>query len=78
MYYATQKQHLKLIKKLSKTEAESKKASAFKKKRAILFYHVFLFYFLIPAAIVQIFILIAELVVPIEIPSKEAKAEDRS
>ena len=33
------------------------------------------FYFLILAAIAQILYLIAELVIPIRIPSKEAKAE---
>ena len=33
-------------------------------------------YFLIPAAIAQIFNLIAELVIPIGIPIKEAKAEN--
>ena len=32
-------------------------------------------YFLIPAVIVQIFNPIAELVIPIKIPSKETKAE---
>ena len=32
-------------------------------------------YFLIPAAIAQIFNPVAELVIPIEIPMKEAKAE---
>ena len=32
-------------------------------------------YFLIPAVITQIFTSIAELVIPTEIPTKEAKAE---
>ena len=32
-------------------------------------------YFLIPAAIAQVFNLISELVIPIGIPNKEAKAE---
>ena len=32
-------------------------------------------YFLIPAAFVQIFITIAEIVIPIGIPNKEAKPE---
>ena len=32
-------------------------------------------YFLIPAVITQIYTPIAELVIPIEIPTKEAKAE---
>ena len=47
----------------------------------ILFYHASFFfliidlYFLIPAAILQIFKPIAEFVIPIEIPSKEAKVE---
>ena len=48
----------------------------------ILFYHAFFFffliidlYFLIPAVIPQIFNPIAELVIPIGIPTKEAKAE---
>ena len=47
-----------------------------------LFYHVSFFffliidlYFLIPAATAQIFNPIAELLIPIGIPSKEAKAE---
>ena len=47
----------------------------------ILFYHVFFFfliidlYYLIPAVIAQIFNPIAELVIPIGMPIKEAKAE---
>ena len=47
----------------------------------ILFYHVFLFlliidlYFLTPAIIAQIFSPIAELAVPIGIPSKEPNAK---
>ena len=40
----------------------------------LLFLHIEL-YFLIPAFIAQIFNPIAELVIPIGIPSKEAKAE---
>ena len=47
---------------------------------AILFHHIFVFliinlYFLIPAAVAQIFNPIAEFAIPIRIPSKEAKAE---
>ena len=48
----------------------------------ILFYHASFFffliidlYFLIPAVIAQIFNAVAELVIPIGIPTKEAKAE---
>ena len=46
----------------------------------MLFYYAFCFviidlYFLIPAAIAQIFDPIAELVIPIGIPIKEAKGE---
>ena len=47
----------------------------------ILFYYVFFFfliidlYYLIPAVIAQIFNSVAELVIPIGIPIKEAKAE---
>ena len=48
----------------------------------IVFYHVFFFffltinlYFLIPAVIGQIFNPIAELVIPIGMPIKDAKAE---
>ena len=41
----------------------------------ILFYHVSSLNFLIPAAIAQIFNLIAELGITIKTPSKEAKAE---
>ena len=48
----------------------------------MLFYHAFFFlfliidlYFLIPAAIAQIFNPIGELVIPIGIPTKKAKAE---
>ena len=40
-----------------------------------MFFLIINFYFLIPAAIAQIFNPIAELVIPIGIPSKEAKAE---
>ena len=47
----------------------------------IIFYHAFFFfliivsYLLIPSVITQIFNLIRELVIPIGIPTKEAKAE---
>ena len=40
-----------------------------------LFFLIVDLYFLIPAVIAQIFNPIAELVIPIEIPSKEAKTE---
>ena len=41
----------------------------------LLFFLIIDLYFLIPAVITQIFNPIAELVIPIGIPTKEAKAE---
>ena len=40
----------------------------------LLFFLIINLYFLIPAVIAQIFTPVAESVIPIEIPSKEAKA----
>ena len=41
----------------------------------LFFFFIFVLYFFIAAVIAQIFNPIAELVIPIEIPTKEAKAD---